>query len=106
MQHERDKSQTPTAILTGLDKGPYLSAHLGSGTIANQPASALQYSRRSQHFDFWLEFLFTSTKPRGKTGGIQNSVGIAVEEDNDVPRQERPDMAFHELRDRGPENPL
>lgn len=106
MQHERNQGEAPTAVLASIDEGSDLPAHLGCGAIADQPTGALQDSRRSQHLYLRLEFLLASTKPRGESGGIQDGVGVAVEEDNDVPRQERPDMSFHELRDRGPENPL
>lgn len=106
MKDERDESEPTAAILTCVDKLTHLPAKLRRWLVAHQPTGALQYVADAQRIDLRLYLVDLPAETRCETLGVEHGVGVPVEEDKDVPREERPHVRLNELYDSGPEDPF
>ena len=87
MQDQRDERQTASAILARGNELASDRADFRSGSIPDQPAGALQDPCIAENFGLRFNFLDTAAKSRRKSCDVQHSVGVAVEEHEDIPRQ-------------------
>jgi hypothetical protein len=106
VQYERDERKAAAAILAGFDEVPYLGAQFRGGFVADQSAGALKDAPLAQRLDLGFHFLHATTESGRQPGRVEDGIWIAVKEHEDIPGQKRPDMAFNELCDRGPQDPF
>ena len=72
----------------------------------DEAIAAVEDVAEAQDVDLGLDLLGPPSQSICKRVGVQRGVGISVEEDEDVPRQQRFDVALNELYDRGSKNPF
>jgi hypothetical protein len=106
VQHQRDECETAAAILTRLYELADLLGHLGRGAVPDQACRALKNLAITHAVDLGGYLLDSPTKTSSQTLDVENNVGIPVEVDEDVPREQRVHVRFHELYDRGSQDPL
>lgn len=102
VQNERDECQSATSVLTAVDEAGYRLAHLDRRFVADEPSRECKDPPRTQGLYLGLELVGTAPETGGEPLDIKDRIGVAVEEDKDVPRQERADMLLHELHDGRP----
>ena len=56
--------------------------------------------------DLGVDLLGSSTETGRKAIGVEDCIGIAMEEHEDIPGQKRPDISVDEIDDAGSEDPL
>ena len=88
MQHQGDQREATAAVLAALHESADGLTHLGRGLVADQATGKRQDPAITQRGDLGLEFVATTTETRGEPLDIEDRIGIAVEEDKDVPGQE------------------
>jgi hypothetical protein len=100
VQYERDEREASTPVLARVDELRYLVAQLVGRLVANQAARALEDAAFAQRIDLRFDFLDTTPEARRESRFVEDRIGIAVKEHEDIPRQKGPDVALNELRDR------
>jgi len=97
LQHKCDQSEPPAAILTSLHESRYRFPHFGRGLISQQAAGTLKNLVIAQYPDFWLELLDFAPKPGSERIDVQDGILISIKKHEDIPCQQRPDMALDEF---------
>lgn len=106
MQYESDECQAAAAVLTRLDEVGDLRAEFVRRPVPDETTGALENPPLAQRFDLGVYLLNSTAEPRRETFGVEDSIGVPVEEHQDVPRQERTHMTFDKLYHGGPQDPL
>jgi hypothetical protein len=99
VQHECDQRETSSAILARLDESSHKLAVLLGWPITDEASGALKDVAVAELIHFRPDLFGTTAQSRSKPCGVEDCVGIAVKEDEDVPRQQRPNVALHEPSD-------
>ena len=106
MKHERDERQSAATVLARVHELVYALPHLRSGAVADRTAAALQNVASAEPIHLGSDLIGTPAETRCKALAVQNGIGIAMEKDEDVPRQQCANVVLDELDDRGSEDPF
>jgi len=106
VQDERDKRQPSVSVLTGLHELPHSGADLVRRLVSDEPSGALQYVPLAHDGDLRIDLLDSPAEPAGESLAVQYGLGVAMEVDDDVPREQGAYVALDELYDRWAEHPF
>ncbi len=101
MQDERDQREATASVLACLDELGHLFPELGVGAVADQATGALEDPAFVKRVDLRLDLLDPAPETGSESLDIEHGIGIAVEEHQDVPREQRAHVALDETYDVG-----
>lgn len=100
LQHQRDQCETSPSLVAGdselLDQGP----DAGLRTIPDESTGALQDATATELVHFGPDLVGTATEACSEAVHVEDRLGIAMEEYEDVPREQRPHVAIDETGER------
>lgn len=99
MQHEGDERQPTPTVLAAVHEARHRLAHLRCRLVPDEAARLRKNVALAQGVDLGTELFCASAETGRKAFKIQNGLRVTVEEDKDVPGQERANVIVHELHD-------